>query len=76
MRVAGIGLFVWTLVNLAGGALSALPLSLLPFEPEQTMRHSSFHLLYAATQVPLLVVSHRLAVATASTPAPTAARGT
>lgn len=76
VRVAGIGLFVWTLMNLAGGVSSVLPLSLLFFEPEQTVRHYSFHLLSAATQVPLLVVSYRLAVATPSAPAREAGRGT
>ena len=45
-----------------GGTLSVLPLPVLPFEPEQTLRHYSFHLLYAATQVPLLVVSYQLAI--------------
>lgn len=60
-RVAGIGLLIWATLNLVGGALSVLPLPLLPFEPEQTVRHYSFHLLYAATQIPLLVVSWRLA---------------
>ena len=59
-RVAGIGLLIWATLNLVGGALSVLPLPLLPFEPEQTLRHYSFHLLYAATQIPLLVVSYRI----------------
>jgi hypothetical protein len=60
-RAAGIGLMIWATLNLMGGALSVLPLPLLPFEPEQTVRHYSFHLLYAATQIPLFVVSRRLA---------------
>jgi len=49
-------------MNLVGGALSVLPLPVLPFEPEQTLRHYSFHLLYAAAQIPLLVLSCRLAL--------------
>lgn len=61
-HLAGIGLFGWALLNLVGGTLSVLPLAVLPFEPEQTLRHYSFHLLYAATQVPLLVVSYQLVV--------------
>ena len=61
-RVAGIGLAIWATLNLVGGALSVLPLPILPFEPEQTLRHYSFHLLYAATQVPLLVLSSQLAL--------------
>ncbi|HYO18186.1 MAG TPA: hypothetical protein VES02_05915 [Dermatophilaceae bacterium] len=60
--LAGIGLVGWALLNLVGGTLSVLPLPVLPFEPEQTLRHYSFHLLYAATQVPVLVVSYRLVV--------------
>ena len=60
-RAAGIGLLIWATLNLVGGALSVLPLPMLPFEPEQTLRHYSFHLLYAATQIPLIVVSFRLA---------------
>lgn len=61
VRLVGVGLFGWGLLNLLGGTFSVLPLEALPFEPEQTLRHYSFHLLYAATQVPLLVVSFRLA---------------
>jgi len=60
-RVAVVGLLVWAALNLVGGALSVLPLPVLPFEPEQTLRHYSFHVLYAVTQIPLLVVSSRLA---------------
>lgn len=60
VRLAGIGLFGWALLNLVGGTLSVLPLPVLPFEPEQTLRHYSFHLLYAATQVPLLMMFYQL----------------
>ena len=59
-RVAAVGLLVWATLNLVGGALSVLPLPVLPFEPEQTLRHYSFHALYALTQIPLMVVSVRL----------------
>jgi hypothetical protein len=68
VRVAGIGLFGWALLNLMGGALSVMPLSALPFGPEHTLRHYSFHLLYAATQIPLLAVSYQLAVGPRSAP--------
>ena len=61
VRVAGAGLLGWALLNLAGGALSVVPLPVLPFDPDQTVRHYSFHLLYAAAQVPLLVISRHLA---------------
>lgn len=61
-RVGGFCLAIWATMNLVGGAFSVLPLPALPFEPEQTLRHYSFHLLYAAAQIPLLVVSCRLAL--------------
>jgi hypothetical protein len=60
-RVAGTGLLIWATLNLVGGALTVLPLPVLPFEPEQSLRHYSFHVLYVATQIPLIVVSFRLA---------------
>ena len=31
-RVAAVGLLVWAILNLVGGSLSVLPLSVLPFE--------------------------------------------
>lgn len=59
-RVVGAwALLLWTALNLVGGALSVLPLPFLPFEPEQTVRHYAFHGLYAATQLPLLVITLR-----------------
>lgn len=54
-------LFGWTLLHFAvGGILSVLPLPFLPFVPEQTPRHYVAHALYAAFQVPLLIVLFRL----------------
>lgn len=48
---------VWVLLGLIVGAfLSVLPLSVWPFEPEQTADHYRSHLIYAITQVPALVV--------------------
>jgi hypothetical protein len=75
VHLAGIGLFVWALLNLVGGTLSVLPLPVLPFEAEQTLRHYSFHLLYAATQVPLLVVAYQLVIGPRSGPPRAPARG-
>lgn len=49
-------LMVWVALNLVGGALSVLPLPILPFVPEQSFEHYTFHVAYAVTQVPLLVV--------------------
>lgn len=44
----------WTALNLVGGVLSVAPLPVLPFAPEQSLRHYAFHAVYAATQLPLL----------------------
>ena len=57
-RLGGALLLAWALLNLLGGAvLSVLPLPFLPFVPEQSLRHYSFHLLYGLTQVPLIVAA-------------------
>jgi hypothetical protein len=54
-RLAGWLLLSWALLNLIGGAiLSVLPLPILPFAPEQSVRHYLFHLLYGLCQVPLI----------------------
>lgn len=68
VRLAGIGLLGWSLLNLVGGTISVLPLPALPFDPEQSLRHYSFHLLYAATQIPLLMVSYQLVAGPRSAP--------
>ncbi|MFE9575406.1 hypothetical protein ACFYO1_03400 [Nocardia sp. NPDC006044] len=47
----------WGAAHLLGGAVvSVLPLSILPFDPEQTLYHYTFHIIYGVTQIPLLVV--------------------
>lgn len=47
----------WVLLSLIVGAfLTVFPLSVLPFEPEQSVEHYQAHMIYVATQVPLLVV--------------------
>jgi hypothetical protein len=52
-------LLAWGVLNLVGGAATVLPLPVLPFKPEQSLRHYAFHLLYALTQLPLLgIVRH------------------
>lgn len=56
-RPATLALFAWATLNLLGAALTVLPLALLPFDPEQTPRHYSFHVLYFASQVPLLTAT-------------------
>lgn len=48
-------LLLWTAVNLViGGILTALPLPILPFVPEQTLGHYLAHAIYALAQAPLL----------------------
>lgn len=57
-RRAGLwALLGWAVVNLVGGALSVLPLPMLPFAPEQTARHYAFHTVYAATQIPVILLA-------------------
>ena len=55
-RVAYWALLVWCLLNIAGAISTVLPLPFLPFHPEQTLRHYSFHAIYLVTQIPLLAV--------------------
>ncbi len=38
----------------AGGGINVLPLSFLPFVPEQTLSHYLSHLLYGLGQIPLI----------------------
>lgn len=59
-RVAASVLLGWAVVSLVvGGVLSVLPLGVFPFEPEQTLRHYTFHALYAGAQLPLLLTAGR-----------------
>lgn len=56
---AGI-LLAFALLNLVGGAiLTALPLSFLPFVPEQSWDHYLSHILYGTAQLPLVVLGIR-----------------
>jgi len=59
-RIATWALLGWAALNLLGGGIvSVLPLPFLPFRPEQSFRHYAFHLLYFASQLPLLIVTAR-----------------
>lgn len=50
-------LFLWGGIHLLFGAiLSVLPLSFLPFVPDQTTRHYLSHVLYGLAQLPLLAM--------------------
>lgn len=52
-----VALLIYALINGVGGFLSVLPLSFLPFVPEQTLEHYLVHVSYALCQVPLIVVT-------------------
>jgi hypothetical protein len=57
--VAGVA-FGWGLLNLViGGIVTVLPLSILPFVPEQSLSHYAAHVVYAVGQVPLVVLAYR-----------------
>lgn len=48
----------WALLNLViGGVVTVLPLSVLPFVPEQSLSHYLVHVLYAVGQVPLVLLA-------------------
>jgi hypothetical protein len=53
-RIGAWLLLVWAAVNVLGAILTVLPLPILPFEPEQSVSHYLFHVLYGATQLPLI----------------------
>ena len=54
--------FAWGVLNLViGGVLSVLPLSILPFVPEQTLAHYGAHVIYTLGQLPLVMVAYRAA---------------
>lgn len=51
-------LLIWAMLHIVGGAvLSILPLPILPFQPEQSLRHYAFHILYGLIQLPLLLAT-------------------
>jgi hypothetical protein len=52
-------LMTWGLLNLVGGFATVIPLPVWPFKPEQSLRHYTFHALYALTQLPLLALVRR-----------------
>ena len=67
-KVVAVAALGWGVLNLViGGIVTVLPLSILPFVPEQSITHYAAHVVYAAGQVPLVVVSYR-ALRSATTP--------
>jgi hypothetical protein len=56
-RLFTLLILVWTLTHLIIGAVgSILPLAIWPFVPDQSLRHYMAHSIYAATQLPLIVL--------------------
>jgi hypothetical protein len=56
-RVTTALLLFWVGLNLLGGGIiSVLPLPFLPFAPEQTVYHYAFHVVYAVSQIPALIL--------------------
>ena len=50
----------WGVLNLViGGIVTALPLPILPFVPEQSISHYGAHVVYTLGQVPLVLLSYR-----------------
>lgn len=57
-RVVWVSILVWALLNLVvGGIVTVLPLTVLPFAPEQTVEHYAVHAVYAIGQLPLVLVA-------------------
>jgi len=57
-RVVQVAILGWALLNLViGGLVTVLPLPVLPFVPEQSLSHYLAHVVYAAGQVPLVLLS-------------------
>ena len=55
--VAAWALLGWGVLNLMGAILTVLPLGILPFDPQQTLVHYSFHAIYGIAQVPLILTT-------------------
>jgi hypothetical protein len=59
---AALLLAAYGLLNLIGGAvISVLPLSFLPYEPDQSLYHYFSHTIYGLTQLPLIWMGIRQA---------------
>ena len=59
-KVVAAGAFGWGALNLViGGIVSVLPLSILPFVPEQSITHYAAHVVYAVGQIPLVALGYR-----------------
>ena len=57
-RIAWGVVLGWALLNMVvGGVITVLPLPVLPFVPPQTIDHYMVHAIYAAGQLPLILVA-------------------
>jgi len=69
-KVVAAATLVWGVLNLViGGIVSVLPLSILPFVPEQSVTHYAAHVVYTLGQVPLVLLSYRAVRGTSVSPA-------
>jgi hypothetical protein len=70
-RVVAAAALAWGLLNLViGGIVSVLPLSILPFVPEQSATHYGAHVIYAVGQLPLVILAYRALRASSTTDEP------
>jgi len=59
-KVVAAAALGWGVLNLViGGIVTVLPLSILPFVPEQSLTHYGAHVVYALGQIPLVVLAYR-----------------
>jgi hypothetical protein len=59
-KAVAAALLGWGVLNLViGGIVTVLPLSILPFVPEQSITHYGAHVVYTLGQVPLVVFAYR-----------------
>jgi hypothetical protein len=59
-KLVAAAALAWGVLNLViGGIVTVLPLSVLPFEPEQSVTHYGAHVVYAVGQLPLIVLAYR-----------------
>jgi hypothetical protein len=59
-KLVAAAALAWGVLNLViGGIVSVLPLSILPFEPEQSVTHYGAHVVYGVGQLPLIILACR-----------------
>jgi hypothetical protein len=59
-KLVAVAALAWGVLNLViGGIVTVLPLSILPFVPEQSVTHYGAHVVYAVGQLPLVILGYR-----------------